>query len=768
MDSLIKSTRWDGSHELRGRWIQPANCPDAGRGVVMAFRLEIEAARECALPICLTADQRFRLFLNGEWIADGPERGDLNHWFWRNVELRLRKGGNLLVAWVWWLGEKDFPSYSQVTLSPAFWLVARRESDSVRVDTGLAPWQGKLLRGITWTDPEMCWGPGGKWHVDTRELSSCDHEGTGNGWEPVKTLEDPVSDATANNYSRTRKLRPPALPPMRREEFRAGTIRAIQKVTTSQTRDIPVTPAEPAQMALVQKVFLSEGESFTFPAGGRWRIIVDLEDYICAFPVLKVSGGRDAVLRMSWAESLFDEPRDEAALKNHRDKWQGRYFCGVGDTFICDGVERTHTTLWWECGRWIELYVETLSAPLTLEGVSFLRTRYPWDEDCEVKGGDERLPRLVEMARRTLDNCRHETFLDCPYYEQLMYFPDTRLQILCGYVTGRDDRPARKAMEMFIASQAICGAVGGSRHPTRVAQMIPSLAPVFVEMAHEYMMWRSDASFVRSTLPAIRSLLEGMLGWVNADGLLQIARGWNFFDWVDEWTYGVPPGAEYGVSAPVNWYFITALGKAAKIEEAVGDSDLAARFRRLAARMAEAVRQSFWSPERGLFADDMHKTSFSQHAQCHALLSGQLTPEESRLIGSSLLAGAHLHQCTLYQSHFLFEALAQLSMEEELRKSLETWHGFAAKGLKTFPEKEDPSRSDCHAWSAHPLYHIFATCCGIRPAEPFFRAVEFRPRPVIAGRINVRMPHPHGQIVLNWEGDHPDLSLPEGIGLVKG
>jgi alpha-L-rhamnosidase len=45
-------------------------------------------------------------------------------------------------------------------------------------------------------------------------------------------------------------------------------------------------------------------------------------------------------------------------------------------------------------------------------------------------------------------------------------------------------------------------------------------------------------------------------------------------------------------------------------------------------------------------------------------------------------------------------------------------------GLTTFAEKPDPTRSDCHAWSASPNYDFLATVAGIEPALPGFKTVK--------------------------------------------
>jgi hypothetical protein len=98
---------------------------------------------------------------------------------------------------------------------------------------------------------------------------------------------------------------------------------------------------------------------------------------------------------------------------------------------------------------------------------------------------------------------------------------------------------------------------------------------------------------------------------------------------------------------------------------------------------------------------------------------------------------------------------------------LDLWRNLKAKGFVTTIERPDPSRSDCHAWGAHPIYHLYASLLGIRPTETGFRHVTIRPQlgglPRLAGRI----PHPNGWIevkLVNHEGAlRGTVELPPGI-----
>ena len=58
--------------------------------------------------IHVTADNRYKLYVNGEFASLGPARGDLYHWRYESVDIAryLKPGKNVLAAVVWNFGEQ--------------------------------------------------------------------------------------------------------------------------------------------------------------------------------------------------------------------------------------------------------------------------------------------------------------------------------------------------------------------------------------------------------------------------------------------------------------------------------------------------------------------------------------------------------------------------------------------------------------------------------------------------------------------------------------
>jgi hypothetical protein len=513
-----------------------------------------------------------------------------------------------------------------------------------------------------------------------------------------------------------------------------------------------------------------DGEApMEIPAGGRIRAIIDLEEYYCGYPRLTVSGGANAKVRIAWAESLYTQPRGNE--KGHRDRIEGKYFRGRADTFILDGGDsRVYQPLWWQAGRYVQISVEAGDEPVSLDSLEILETHYPLSIDSQLAcDGDDRLAAAMPVLRRGLLMCMHETYMDCPYYEQLMYVGDTRLQVLITYALSSDERLPRHAIRMFRESILPTG-LTRSNYPSHGIQVIPPFSLWWIGMVHDYALWRQDGRFVRNMLPGVRGVLNAFLTGKREDGQVVNPPGWNFVDWVATWKTGVPPGGKPGLTcAPVQWQLVLGLLYAARLEQWHGDLVEAGRWQREAEQLAGAVCEHFWDEQRNCFADDRDHTRFGEHSQALALLSGLLDNDRrAGALAQLIRPDADLATASIYFSHYVLEALAAHKQIEPLFDRLELWRALPEKGFKTTYETPLPTRSDCHAWGAHPLYRFHATVLGVRPARPGYSAVRIEPQLGPLPGARGRLVHPLGMIDVDLTRDgeqiHGAISLPTGLG----
>ncbi len=737
------------------RWIwHPTLLP--GDASILAFRLPFAVDEEQSVRIHVSADQRYELFFDGERLGRGPQRGDLAHWFFETYELDLTPGEHLLSARVWWLPD-DGPPMAQISAAPGF-VVFAEGSLNQTISTGAGDWEVMAIRAYRREDADLAayrvvgwslrvdgqrfpWG----WQSDAELLGT---------WVPASPCEIPVGpghpgyDTDLGTRNPTHHLLPATLPPMLEVPHSLGLVRHAERIA-DETRIQAILPEEhDAALAEAFQKMLRGKQPLTLPPNQHVRVIVDLEDYYCGYPELTVTGGTGAQVAIAWAESLFESPDPRSHVKGHRDCVDGKYFRGAADRFlIAGGAHRTYDTLWWRSGRYLEVRVHTGTEPLSIERLGIRETRYPLEMEATFEADDAELVATIPVMFRTLQMCAHETYMDCPYYEQLMYVGDTRLQVLVTYLTSSDDRLPTTAIDLFDWSRSPDG-LTKSRYPSAVPQVIPPFSLWWVGMVHDHFLWRNGSDQVLKWLPGVDAVLRAYERYVNSDGLVGVIPGWNYCDWVPEWNAGWPPNAHDGPNALINLMYLYALDRAGEMHAYYGQRALTDHWCALSERIRPAIVEAFWDEERKLLADDPSHAHYSEHVQSLAILTHLFRgdPRERQLI-DGLLHAPGLSQTTIYFSHYLFEALTQIGAMDALFARLSLWKALLHRGFKTTLESPEPSRSDCHAWGAHPLYHLFASVLGARPASPGFRSIRICPQPGPLSWLRGSFPHPDGEMV---------------------
>jgi len=738
------------------------------------YRLRFEIEIDAEIPVWVTADQRFILFLDDAEVARGPERGDPFNWHFAKSDLYLRKGSHVLSALVWSLDQNDAPA-AQMTRGHGFLLAANGELEK-RLSTGLAAWETRPAEGIQ---------PRQDYTNQAAFLAGCnfDFEGASiqkeqaspdSNWTTPETGFPAQEVLTSLNWGNAQHLllRPSDLPPMLSEPFRSPIVRHIDESlflpekSQSTVEEIKHLPEEVDSW----KDLLASGYPLEIPAHTRRRVILDFEEYLCAFTRLQTSGGKGALISIGWAESLFHSFEYDG-VKGHRDKIESKSFHGRTDLFHpTKGICR-FPALWWNCGRYVQVTVETMGDALSIQALNFEETRYPMEREDQLETGLSNWNAIANIMWRTLQMCAHETYMDCPYYEQLQYGGDTRVQMLVTYAGTRDARLPRKTLRSFAASIQPNG-LTQSRFPCHSAQVIPQFSLYWIAMLHDFTLWRGEMDYIRQFLPAARRVLDAFISRIDGRDRLHTPDGWNWVDWTVEWRLngrgpesGHPPLDDSRLSGINHLHFIYIAGLAADLERWLGEAVFAERLERIRHSLMEKTREVFWNKKKGLFADTPSHTSFSQHAQCFAILSGLLDKGTKSSLLQRMLSDPSLAQATVYFKHYVFESMWACGQGGLVTEHLDYWKELQSKGFRTTIERPDPSRSDCHAWGAHPIFHLHASVGGIRPTQPGFEKFVIAPAKKLPRHFRSVLPHPKGELrmELSRMGDslQVQLEIPE-------
>lgn len=763
-----------GRRVWRGAWIWTEKPQGQGNGNELVwFRRAFLVPNEgCTLRLHVSADSRYRLFVNGRSVGVGPCKGDANRQYFETYDVtsHLRSGANIIAAKVLHYGMGGPMTMSgpcSVWRSPwgAFILdgqLTGPEGETIELLHTDESW--KCSRDDSYALVHESWMStgwlGGMEHVNGMAALAGAEQITYEdaGWDQAVCSCKPM-----NNY---------------------GILTAFPLTA----RPIPMLFETPAVFTGTVRSSLEAGAAAALPVGiipgqAGW-LELDAGELTTGYVSVAFIGGSGATVRIRYAECYESRTADGKRLKGLRDDWatEGQMLHGDADTYLVSGHgteadAEWYEPFWFRTFRYVRLEWTAAHEPLVISRVDYRETGYPLKVTADFRCSAPELAALWEISVRTLRRCMHETYEDCPYYEQLQYTMDTALQALFTYSISGDDRLARKAIHDYHCSRLPDGMLQ-SRFPSVEPQVIPGFSLYWIGMLHAHYQFFGDAELVKMYLSTVDGVLEWFRRLMGAEGLVEPASPhyWSFIDWVAEWPGGVPPANTQGPMAVHSLLFAVALQQAAELNLAAGRTSVAEEYRTLSSGLNEAVRRACWSEERQLFRDGPAVHEYSQHTQLWSVLSGLMSGDAAKRLMRQTLNDKSLAQASYPMIHFLFRAASAAGLYDESYALWRAWHKMVGLHLTTWAESPTGSRSDCHAWGALPLYEFPAEVLGIKPGAPGFASIRIEPRPgplmwaegtavTAQGPVQVRWERTEGVFRIQVKGPAnipATLKLPDG------
>ena len=725
IDASLSQKQW------KAFWITVPGAETHGYGVYL-FRKEINLSfLPASYEVHVSADNRYKLFVNEKLVSLGPARGDINHWNFETIDIAsfLQTGQNIIAAQVW--NDGEWRPEGQISLRTGFILEA-----------GLLEGQN-VNTNISWKCTQDSSYQPVNLHLPTYYVA-----GPG---EEIQ-MQRHIKDWTKTNFSdgawKNAQLISAGMPKNRMGGY--GTVSDWMLVPSI----IPQMELKPQRlMRLVKSVGISVPAGFpsskipiTIPAHTVATILLDQNFLTNAYPTLIFSGGREGTVSIGYAEALFTK----YPAKGNRNETEGKIFLGRTDSIWSDGSrEQIFTSLTWRTYRYIQLRIITKEDPLTLEDISGTTTGYPFEYKAKFGSENPELNQILDIGWRTARLCAMETYMDCPYYEQLQYVGDSKIQALVSLYNSGDERLLLNAMNEMDNSRLPEG-LTESRHPSFTPQYIPTFSLWYIGMLHDYMMYGRDSNFVINKLAGERQILHFFRNYQQEDGSVQGVPHWMFTDWVEtkDWNSGVGPKGKDGTSSLIDLQLLWAYQSAAEMEMRYGMKSYATLYTQYAEQLKKTVRSKYWDRTRNLFADRSEKDLFSQHANVLAILTGVTEKNEEKSMGGLLLSDTSLAPASIYFKYYLHLALVKAGFGNDYLNWLGLWRDNIKMGLTTWAEISDlnNARSDCHAWGASPNIEFFRTVLGIDSDAPGFAKIKIEPHLGTLKNIRGTIPHPNGQV----------------------
>ena len=386
---------------------------------------------------------------------------------------------------------------------------------------------------------------------------------------------------------------------------------------------------------------------------------------------------------------------------------------------------------------------------------------------------DEEINRIWEVAAYTMDLTTREFFMDGIKRDRWTWSGDAIQSYLMNYYLRFDTECVKRTIRQLRGKDPV----------TAHVNTIMDYTFYWFKSIADYYAYTADRAFLAEMWPKMVSLMDYVLGRVNADGMAEgRADDWIFVDWTDF------PMHKRGTLA----FEQILLWKALETMRAI--ADLLGTDWHMTSKRVEALRQNidktFWDGGR--------------HAYLHAIEDGQLNPQvtkfpnifaiiydfaadaEKALIANHVLLNPDVPAITTpYMRFYELEALCQTGHHADVLHQLKAyWGGMLRLGATTFWEKYNPAeqgtdhlamygrpygKSLCHAWGASPLYIIGKYMLGVRPTQPGYAAYEVRPTLAGLQWMKGDVPTPFGLIHVELDGTRCTVSSDGGRGtLIMG
>ncbi|MDF2670597.1 MAG: alpha-L-rhamnosidase [Paenibacillus sp.] len=661
----------------------PAHDPNL-RNMHMLIRRKVHISTDPinGLWLDITADDYYKLYVNGQLIAQGPAQGYPFRYYYNRIDLAkvLVPGDNIIAVHVYYQGlvnrALSSGDYRQGLLAELV-----NDAGEVLVATD-SSWR--------FTEAEQYGGPFAPTvGYETQFLESIDARKQLIGWQ--KLDYDDSDWRTANER-----------------------LDADHQLVLQPTPTVEVYRVQPAQ------VIRREADRY-------W---IDFGQEITGSFTMRAKGYAGEQIEIRCGEELKEEGKLDV-----RDEL--RCNCLYRETWTLSGRAEGDELEYYDYKAF--RYVEVLGSEAAVQPDSFaaIVRHHPFDRSsCTFSSSDDTLNQVWAICKNGVQYATQEHYTDCPSREKGQYLGDNTVTALSHlYLTG-DLGMYRKALEDFAASTVICeGMMAVS--PGNFMQEIADYSLQWPQQLLDYYRHSGDLDFLREMSPVTEGIMRYFADYQRDDGLLvDVGDKWNLVDW----PFNQRDGYDFELSKPIapgchnviNAFYYGALCANDEIRAILGQTPRPAERQRVLA----AFQNAFWRPDTGLFADAEHSDHSSLHANTLPLLFHMIPVDAVSNNVISFLKQKRLC-CGVYFSFFYLKALAQAGEQQfaysllvtEERHDLQgpngpvTIHGYWTQMLRegattcfeSWSKELKSNTSLCHPWASSPIPVLIEDILGLRP-----------------------------------------------------
>ena len=649
----------------------------------MLVRRAFDAEQDADLTLSITADDYYKLYLNGALIGVGPAQAYADRQMVNRYDLsgRLRPGRNVLAVHVFYMGLIT-RAWQSGDNRQGLWMKLTGADGRVVMESD------RRCRAFYPT----AWGERGVLGYNTQFIEEVDGAGIPDGWK-TPDFDDsewqPACEHPEDDHVLTDQITPP--------------------VSLCERRPARVERRE-----------------------GVWFADMGEEVVGTAHAAARASGGGVIELRMG------EELNDDGTVR-----YMMRCNCDYRLWWRLSGRERDETDFFdYMAFRYIE--VVDPDGAVDPDSIGVTARSYPMPEETgRFECGAPLLNDIFRICRRGVQLGAQEAFLDCPSREKGQYLGDGTITAHAHLLLTGDARMYRKMLLDFAASARICPGLMAVA-PGNEMQEIADYSCQYPEQILTYYELTGDMETVRALMPAVDALEDYFDRRRTDSGLIEnVTEKWNIVDWPanlrDGYDFDLSQPIGPGLHNVINAFYYGLKKDADRLRALLG-----LPLRNEAESVKRAFRRAFRKPD-GLFRDAVGTEHTALHSVALPLYYGMTEPED--IPAAVELIRERRLCCGVYIACFVLKALARngeydLMNELLLSEDEHSWANMLREGAtscwEAWGKDQKWNTSLCHPWASTPVIVLIEDVAGIRPAEPGFGRIAQTPHaPEALGDIRV-------------------------------
>lgn len=438
---------------------------------------------------------------------------------------------------------------------------------------------------------------------------------------------------------------------------------------------------------------------------------VDFGNEIAGVIISEFEGakGKKVVLRMG--EELLE------GGKNAR--YETRANCIYEHSFILDGELNEWEMFDYSAFRYADFILEK---GVRLVRAEARRQFYPLnDEKCVLETTDKNLQAIFDLTKNTIKTGVQEAYLDCPTREKGQYSGDLAVTSLTHLYLSGDTRLLKKALDDWMASGSITGGLMAV-FPASFMQEIADYSLLFPMVALRYYEHTGDIEYLKECYAAANRILKTYAKYARPDGLIEnVTEAWNLVDWPsnlrDDYDFPLEKPVGPGCHNVINAFYLGAVKYTEKIAEILGETR-----KNQFEKLCRSFNDAFFSVDTNLYVDHLSSRHSAVHSNILPLFFGIVPTDKTEGISDYLMKRGMcvgVYMAYFYLKALAKAGKYKYVYDAIVSESKISWMNMIHEGATTLFEAWGKdmkwNTSLCHPWASAPVPVLIEDILGITP-----------------------------------------------------